>query len=75
MAVCTDCITYSFDEHDIHTECRVTRGTRRCAGIYVEATDPINWKECSACGGTGTAWDGNSCIACQQSGWLLTRRR
>ena len=75
VAVCSDCITYSFDMRDINTPCRVQRGKRTCAGIYADTTDPVNWKECTACGGTGEAWDGDSCTACQQSGWLLSRRR
>jgi len=75
VAVCTDCITYSFDEGEIGTRCQVVKGTRKCAGILADATDPVNWKECSACAGTGTAWDGEQCGACQESGWLLTRRR
>jgi len=75
VAVCTDCITYTFHEDEIGTCCRVVKGVRPCGGIMVDTTDPINWKECSACMGTGTAWDGEPCAACQESGWLLTRRR
>lgn len=75
VAVCTDCITYAFDIREIGSHCKVLRGTHACAGTLVDAIDPINWKECTACAGTGTAWDGEQCRACQESGWLLTRRR
>ncbi len=75
VAVCTDCITYSYDEQDIGKSCRFQRGAHSCAGNYVDASDPVNWKECTACSGTGNAWDGERCSACQESGWLLTRRR
>lgn len=74
VAVCTDCITYSFVKEDIDTQCRVQRKERRCGGILVDATDPINWKSCSACSGNGEVM-GETCVACQASGWLLTRRR
>ncbi len=75
VAVCTDCISYSFDKIDILQPCRVRRGERHCGGTYMDATDPIHWKECTACSGSGEAFDGNSCVACQATGWLLTRRR
>jgi len=75
VAVCSDCITYSYDKGDIGSKCTVAKGKRVCAGILADASDPINWKECSACSGTGVAWDGEPCRACQESGWLLTRRR
>ncbi|WP_136810187.1 hypothetical protein [Desulfosediminicola flagellatus] len=75
VAVCSDCITYSFDVNDIDKPCVVKRGDYQCQGTYVDVTDPINWKECTACSGTAVAFDGASCLACQESGWLLTRRR
>ena len=75
VAACSDCITYSYDDGDIGTRCTLVKGERRCAGILADVSDPINWKECSACSGTGIAWDKKPCRACQESGWILTRRR
>jgi len=74
VAVCTDCITYSYSVEDINASCSIPRGQKVCQGNYVDTRDPINWKPCSACGGTGKNAD-TPCIACQASGWLLTRRR
>lgn len=75
VAVCTDCITYVYDTSVINQACTVRRGDRQCQGTYVDATASINWKECTACSGTALAFDGTPCVACQESGWLLTRRR
>lgn len=75
VAVCSDCINYSFDSADINKPCVVKRGDFQCQGTYDDATDPVNWKECTACSGTAVAFDGAPCVACQESGWLLTRRR
>ncbi len=75
VAVCSDCIKYSFNPDEIDKPCDVIRGEFHCQGVYVDARDPVNWKECSACGGTAVAFDGSGCVACQESGWLLTRRR
>ncbi len=74
VAVCTDCITYSFSVADINTPCTVPRGPNICQGRYIDARAALNWKPCSACGGTGRL-EISPCLACQASGWLLTRRR
>lgn len=75
VAVCSDCITYAYDKEVIGRACGRKRGSTKCAGVYDDAEDPLNWKECTACSGTGIDYTGERCIACQQSGWLLTRRR
>ncbi|WP_419175558.1 hypothetical protein [Desulfosediminicola sp.] len=74
-AVCTDCIRYSFHSEDVGTSCGRIRGQNVCKGIFVDTSDPINWKECTACDGTGKESVSIDCVACQGSGWILTRRR
>ncbi len=75
IAVCSDCIRYSYKPEDIGQPCRKKRGERFCEGSYADVSDEINWKECTACGGSGLDFQDKPCIACQESGWILTRRR
>ena len=75
IAVCSDCIRYSYSLEDIGQPCRKKRGENLCGGVYADVSDEMNWKVCTACDGSAIDFQGKACVACQQSGWILTRRR
>ncbi len=75
VAVCSDCISYSFSLEDRAQPCQMKKGDYSCSGRYLDAVDSEHWKVCTACSGTGIDYTAQRCVACQASGWLFTRRR
>ena len=74
VGVCRAChgITYRTDA--INQRCGRSPQGRRCRGVFKSAQNDADWKECTACTGSGK-YEARLCPFCNGIGWHFMKLR
>jgi len=72
VAVCTRCGAVSYAPSFINGQCAQVVAGKRCVGVNGSALNADDWKQCSACAGTGSKGT-TRCGPCDSAGWLYAR--
>jgi len=73
IAVCTRCGAVSYNANLINGQCAQLIAGKRCVGVNGSALNADDWKQCTACAGSGNRGAGR-CGPCDGVGWLYVRR-
>ena len=74
VAVCTRCGAVSYATQYINGQCAQVVAGKRCVGVNGSAVNADDWKQCSACAGTGEIGM-SRCGHCDGAGWLYARNK
>jgi len=74
VGVCTTCHGITYRVEAIDQRCGRSPQGRRCRGTFANASRDMDWKECTACSGTGK-YDARPCPYCRGIGWSFARER
>ena len=72
VGVCKTCGGITYRTETINQRCGRSPKGHRCSGTFANASRPVDWKECTACSGTGKH-SGGVCPYCRGIGWALAK--
>lgn len=68
IGFCTKCRKLAYSVTQINDRCGARYNGKRCQGTISSALNENDWVPCSFCQGEG-------CETCEQTGWVLMRKR
>jgi hypothetical protein len=72
VGVCKICGGITYRTEKINERCGRSPRGHRCRGTFSNASRAVDWKECTACGGTGKSASA-FCHCCGGVGWTLAK--
>jgi len=72
VGVCKACHGITYRTEAIDQRCGRSPHGRRCHGVFKNASNHADWKECKGCAGTGKQ-DARACPYCNGIGWNFVR--
>ncbi len=72
VGVCKKCHGITYRTEAIGQRCGRSPQGKRCPGVFKNATGDADWKECTACKGTGK-YEARLCPFCSGIGWNFVR--
>lgn len=72
VGVCKKCHGITYRTEAIDQRCGRSPQGKRCRGVFKNATNDSDWKECTACKGSGK-YEARLCPFCSGIGWNFVR--
>ena len=72
VGICKVCHGITYRDEAVNQRCGSSPRGKRCTGVFSSARSHSDWKECTACAGTGK-FDARLCVYCSGVGWNFVR--